>query len=153
MRAWVLEVDDTVLGELVVFDDEELAGVKLSEEQRSYLRDVGMPEEVAWADVRFGSLDEHEGQLVIGRAVAGDPCCIADGGAIYGLNHDDGFERYEIASSPVQLVKVAALFVAMHRAAREIYGDDDWIPDELFEAYREAAERIDSVAAGFFEPG
>lgn len=149
---------------LVKFDSPEVATLRVSEETRTFLATIGLPEEAA-PFLDFGSRSIRSlptiaqvwkaplpAYRIIGSNGHGDPICIAEenGGRVAYLNHDDDMRVEFMNSSVSQLAYSLLAFRSVVRETNALGGRDAFlegrIPPEVVDRFITQMDRIDAEA-------
>jgi hypothetical protein len=160
-KAWEQDGDN-----LCIFPSEAVEGLDISESQRIFLTNIGLPESAApfldfggkhylpipsVADVWKGGTT-FECYRAIGCNGFGDPVCIDEnsGGAVVYLNHDDNMKRQFINSSVECLAFSLLAFRTVVRDAQARGGPDahlnGQIPNDVADQFIRRMDEVDPDA-------
>jgi hypothetical protein len=132
-------------GKLIRFPEQMLETVELRGRDRSLLTQAGLPDRAApWLSFGpqpglLGALRDSgeappgtDAYVEIGFNGSGDPICLeASTGAVWYLNHDDGFRAVFVNSSVGQLTEFLLLFRVLVETATSERGQDAYLDGDI----------------------
>lgn len=136
--------------DLMPFDEESVATIKISDEQKRFLVEIGLPESCAPFLGFDGKVTHFIAELgipdsihIIGGDGGGNAICIDESrnGIIVLFDHDCDMSEQFVNSSVLHLADTLLAFRAAIRATRDAMGDDAYLSDGL----------SDDACARFFE--
>ena len=139
--------------ELVTFDKYEVEGLPISNDQKRYLYESGLPMDAApfltFGQEYIGLLKnvsdvwklppEYSKYRIIGSTGSGDPICIdeSNNGCIVYLDHDNNFKCIFINSSLMQLVESLLAYRNLVNETIRINGEDAYLDGMIPETVRQ----------------
>jgi hypothetical protein len=165
-RDWCDDVDEV----LIAFPTSSLKGVPFSEQTKSFLVDVGLPDSASpflgfgpQRDATVPRLDlmwqldsSFSVFWVIGSNGSGDPICIdtSDQDAVVYLNHDNRFCKVLMNSSLAQLATSLLAFRKLIRESQARNGEDAFLDGDIpADVKHELAGRLKKCDPLAYNPG